>query len=135
MIYRAIQLIQIFLADGRANGRTNEGNPRGPRGPKTFSDVDDMDIVGDVEDRDLVCRADEPASSHQRGLYTSGWGEKLQKLCLLGHTANQNIRSTLLKKSGFNGMRLGPISVPVTSLSLPNIFNGTITQIKSSRSK
>ena len=98
-------------------------------------DVDDMDDVDDVEERDLVCRADEPASSHQRGLYTSGWGEMPQKLCLLGHTANQNIRSTLLKKSGFNGMRLGPISVPVTSLSLRNIFNGTITQIKSSRSK
>ena len=30
MIYRAIQLIQIFLADGR----TNEGVSRGPRGPK-----------------------------------------------------------------------------------------------------
>ena len=34
MIYRAIQLIQIFLADERTDGRTNEGNPRGPRGPK-----------------------------------------------------------------------------------------------------
>ena len=32
MIYRAIQLIQIFLADGQ----TNEGVPRGPRGPKNF---------------------------------------------------------------------------------------------------
>ena len=30
MIYRAIQLIQIFLADER----TDEGVPRGPRGPK-----------------------------------------------------------------------------------------------------
>ena len=30
MIYRAIQLIKIFLADGR----TDEGVPRGPRGPK-----------------------------------------------------------------------------------------------------
>ena len=34
LIYRAVQLIQIFLAHGRADGRTNEGNPRGPRGPK-----------------------------------------------------------------------------------------------------
>ena len=34
MIYRAIQLIQIFLADGRTGERTNEGNQRGPRGPK-----------------------------------------------------------------------------------------------------
>ena len=30
MIYRAIQLIQIFLADEQ----TDEGVPRGPRGPK-----------------------------------------------------------------------------------------------------
>ena len=37
MIYRAIQLIQIFLAHERANGRTNEGNPRGPRGPKKLT--------------------------------------------------------------------------------------------------
>ena len=34
MIYRAIQLIQIFCAHGRTDGRTNEANPRGPRGPK-----------------------------------------------------------------------------------------------------
>ena len=38
MIYRAIQLIQIFLADGRTGERTNEGNPRGPRGPKKESE-------------------------------------------------------------------------------------------------
>ena len=36
MIYRAIQLIQIFCAHGRTDGRTNEGNPRGPRGPKNM---------------------------------------------------------------------------------------------------
>ena len=36
MNYRAIQLIQIFLADGRTDERTNEGNPRGPRGPKNI---------------------------------------------------------------------------------------------------
>ena len=35
MIYRAIQLIQIFLADERTNG----GNPRGPRGPKKYVNV------------------------------------------------------------------------------------------------
>ena len=34
MIYRAIQLIQIFCAHGRTGERANEGNPRGPRGPK-----------------------------------------------------------------------------------------------------
>ena len=34
MIYRAIQLIQIVLADERTNGQTDEGVPRGPRGPK-----------------------------------------------------------------------------------------------------
>ena len=39
MIYRAIQLIQIFLADERTDERTNEGNPRGPRGPKNISKI------------------------------------------------------------------------------------------------
>ena len=34
MIYRAIQLIQIFLAHERTNERTDEGVPRGPRRPK-----------------------------------------------------------------------------------------------------
>ena len=34
MIYRAIQLIQIFLAHERTDGRTDKGVPRGPRGPK-----------------------------------------------------------------------------------------------------
>ena len=34
MIYRALQLIQIFCAHGRTGERANEGNPRGPRGPK-----------------------------------------------------------------------------------------------------
>ena len=34
MIYRALEVIQIFLAGGRANGRTDRGVPRGPRGPK-----------------------------------------------------------------------------------------------------
>ena len=31
---KSLQLIQIFCAHGRTDGRTNEGNPRGPRGPK-----------------------------------------------------------------------------------------------------
>ena len=34
MIYKASEVIQIFLADGRAGKRANEGVPRGPRGPK-----------------------------------------------------------------------------------------------------
>ena len=34
MIYRALEVIQIFLADGRTGKRANEGVPRGPRGPK-----------------------------------------------------------------------------------------------------
>ena len=38
MIYKASEVIYIFLAggrtDGQANERTNEGVPRGPRGPK-----------------------------------------------------------------------------------------------------
>ena len=34
MIYRALEVIQIFLAGERANTRANEGVPRGPRGPK-----------------------------------------------------------------------------------------------------
>ena len=34
MIYKALDVIQIFGADGRADGRTNEGVPRGPREPK-----------------------------------------------------------------------------------------------------
>ena len=37
MIYRALEVIQIFLAGGRANGRTDEGVPRGPRGPKNLN--------------------------------------------------------------------------------------------------
>ena len=33
MIYRALDVIQIFLADKQAN----EGVPRGPRGPKNWN--------------------------------------------------------------------------------------------------
>ena len=39
MIYRAIQLIQIFLAHKQADERTNEGVPRGPRGPENITHV------------------------------------------------------------------------------------------------
>ena len=34
MIYKALAVIQIFLAEGRTNERTDEGILRGPRGPK-----------------------------------------------------------------------------------------------------
>ena len=34
MIYKASEVIQIFGAGERTNGRTDEGVPRGPRGPK-----------------------------------------------------------------------------------------------------
>ena len=43
MIYRAIQLIQIFLADERTDERTDEGNPRGPRGPKNSIELELLD--------------------------------------------------------------------------------------------
>ena len=35
MIHKALEVIQIFLADGRAN----EGVPRGPRGPKKANNL------------------------------------------------------------------------------------------------
>ena len=34
MIYKALDVIQIFGAGERTDERTNEGVPRGPRGPK-----------------------------------------------------------------------------------------------------
>ena len=34
MIYKGFEIIQIFLAGERTNGRTNEGVLSGPRGPK-----------------------------------------------------------------------------------------------------
>ena len=34
MIYKAVEVIWIFFADGRTDGLTNEGVPRGPREPK-----------------------------------------------------------------------------------------------------
>ena len=37
MIYKALEVIQIFLADGRTDRQANEGVPRGPRGPKNLS--------------------------------------------------------------------------------------------------
>ena len=37
MIYRALEVIQIFLAGTLASGRANEGVPRGPRGPKDLT--------------------------------------------------------------------------------------------------
>ena len=34
MIYKAVEVIWIFSADGRADGKGIEGSIRGPRGPK-----------------------------------------------------------------------------------------------------
>ena len=34
MNYKAVEVIWIFLADGRTHTRTDRGVPRGPRGPK-----------------------------------------------------------------------------------------------------
>ena len=36
MIYMALEVIQIFGAEGRTNEQTNEGVPRGPRGRKNI---------------------------------------------------------------------------------------------------
>ena len=36
MIYKASEVIQIVLAGGRADERTDVGVPRGPRGPKNM---------------------------------------------------------------------------------------------------
>ena len=38
MIYKAVEVIWIFLADWRTDGTGNEGTIRGPRGPKNISD-------------------------------------------------------------------------------------------------
>ena len=37
MIYKAVEVIWIFLAGGRTNGLTDIGVPRGPRGPKNIA--------------------------------------------------------------------------------------------------
>ena len=41
MIYKALDVIQIFGADERTDERTDEGVPRGPRGPKKKSQLKD----------------------------------------------------------------------------------------------
>ena len=40
MIYKALEVIWIFLAGGRAGGRAGiEGTLRGPRGPKNYEEI------------------------------------------------------------------------------------------------
>ena len=52
MVYKALEVIQIFLAGGRTDGRTNEGVPRGPRGPKNGIYNQDFCRVWDVDDQE-----------------------------------------------------------------------------------
>ena len=40
-------MIQIFRADGRTNGRTDEGVPRSPRGPKKVDVQPDICCKGE----------------------------------------------------------------------------------------
>ena len=55
MIYKALEVILIFGADGRTGERANEGVLRGPRGPKnTFPNTHITYIHPSLELQDLI---------------------------------------------------------------------------------
>ena len=51
MIYKAVEVIWIFLAGGRTDGRADiEGTIKGPRGPNNFDDSGESGDIGEFGD-------------------------------------------------------------------------------------